>query len=52
MLGNPIALISAEDFELFAPDVSDEALEAAAGDARGLFCSCGGCNSACTNGSQ
>lgn len=33
-------------------EVSDEALELAAGDSRGLFCSCGGCNSACSQGSR
>lgn len=33
-------------------EVSDEALEMAAGDSRGLFCSCGGCNSACSQGSR
>lgn len=36
----------------FIFDVSDESLELAAGDPRGLFCSCGGCNSACSQGSS
>lgn len=40
------------EFEDADFDVSDEALEAAAGNARGLFCSCSGCNSACSNGSR
>lgn len=42
----------AEELALFAPGVSDTALELAAGDVRGLFCSCSGCNSACSNGSR
>lgn len=42
----------AENFGIFSFEVSDETLEAAAGDARGLFCSCSGCNSACSNGSR
>jgi hypothetical protein len=37
---------------VFAYEVSDDALEAAAGDNRGLFCSCGGCTSACSQGSR
>ncbi len=37
---------------VFTYDVSDDALEAAAGDNRGLFCSCGGCSSACSQGSR
>lgn len=41
-----------EELSLFYTEISDDELEAAAGDARGLFCSCGGCNSACTNGSR
>ena len=38
--------------DLFEFDVSDESLESAAGDPRGLYCSCGGCNSACSQGSR
>jgi hypothetical protein len=37
---------------VFTYQVSDDALEAAAGDSRGLFCSCGGCTSACSQGSR
>lgn len=44
--------IKAEDVDCFAFDVNDAEMEMAAGDVRGLFCSCGGCNSACSNGSR
>ena len=37
---------------VFTYEVSDDALETAAGDNRGLFCSCGGCTSACSQGSK
>lgn len=40
------------DTSVFTYEVSDDALEAAAGDNRGLFCSCGGCTSACSQGSR
>ena len=39
-------------FVTLLEEVSDEALELAAGDSRGLFCSCDGCNSACSQGSR
>lgn len=42
----------AENLAVFTSEASDAALEAAAGDVRGLFCSCSGCNSACSNDSQ
>lgn len=52
MLESVITAEPVENVGVFSFDVSDEALEAAAGDARGLFCSCSGCNSACSNGSR
>lgn len=41
-----------DSLDLLFSDISDADLEAAAGDSRGLFCSCSGCNSACSNDSR
>lgn len=48
----PFELSTIEDFAALIPAVSDAMLESAAGDVRGLFCSCSGCNSACSNDSR
>jgi hypothetical protein len=41
-----------QNARVFTYEVSDDALEASAGDIRGLFCSCGGCTSACSQNSR
>jgi len=42
----------ADELKIFSNEIADAELETAAGDARGLFCSCSGCNSACSNDSR